>query len=67
MEKQTNDSCEAYKKAGRKELLDNEMSEIAIINEFLPVSFFTNSISFELFTKEIAKYFNPCFFASLIE
>ena len=36
MVKQINDSCEAYKKAGRKELLDNEMSEIAIINEFLP-------------------------------
>ena len=36
MVKQRNDSCEAYKKAGRKELLDNEMSEIAIINEFLP-------------------------------
>ena len=36
MVKQRNDSCEAYKKAGRKELLDNEMYEIAIINEFLP-------------------------------
>ncbi len=36
MVKQRNDSCEAYKKAGRKELLDNEMSEIAIINKFLP-------------------------------
>ena len=36
MVKQSNDSCEAYKKAGRKELLDNEMSEIKIINEFLP-------------------------------
>ena len=36
MVKQRNDSCEAYKKAGRKELLDNEMSEITIINEFLP-------------------------------
>ena len=36
MVKQRNDSCEAYKKAGRKELLDNEMSEIVIINEFLP-------------------------------
>ena len=36
MVKQRNDSCEAYKKAGRKELLDNEKSEIAIINEFLP-------------------------------
>ena len=36
MVKQRNDSCEAYKKAGRKELLENEMSEIAIINEFLP-------------------------------
>ena len=36
MVKQRNDSCEAYKKAGRKELLENEMSEINIINEFLP-------------------------------
>ena len=36
MVKQRNDSCDAYKKAGRKELLDNEMYEIAIINEFLP-------------------------------
>ena len=36
MVKQRNDSCEAYKKAGRKELLENEMSEIAIINDFLP-------------------------------
>ena len=36
MVKQRNDSCEAYKKAGRKELLENELSEIAIINKFLP-------------------------------
>ena len=36
MVKQRNDSCEAFKKAGRKELLENELSEIAIINEFLP-------------------------------
>ena len=36
MVKQRNDSCEAYKKAGRKELLENELSEIAIINDFLP-------------------------------
>ena len=36
MVKQRNDSCEAYKKAGRKELLQTELSEIAIINEFLP-------------------------------
>ena len=36
MVKQRNDSCEAYKKAGRKELLETELSEIAIINEFLP-------------------------------
>ena len=35
MVKQRNDSCEAYKKAGRKELLENEMSEIKVINEFL--------------------------------
>ena len=39
MVKQRNDSCEAYKKAGRKELLENEMSEIAIINKFLPKQF----------------------------
>ena len=36
MVKQRNDSCEAYKKADRNELLENEMSEIKIINEFLP-------------------------------
>ena len=36
MVKQRNDSCEAYKKAGRNELLDNELSEIKIINNFLP-------------------------------
>tara|TARA_B100000700_G_C14304086_1_gene516193 strand:+ start:53 stop:508 length:456 start_codon:yes stop_codon:yes gene_type:complete len=36
MVKQRNDSCEAYKKAGRNELLENEMSEIKIISEFLP-------------------------------
>ena len=36
MVKQRNDSCEAYKKAGRKELLETELSEIVIINEFLP-------------------------------
>ena len=36
MIKQRNDSCEAYKKAGRNELLENEISEIKVINEFLP-------------------------------
>ncbi len=36
MVKQRNESCEIYKKAGRNELLNNEMSEIKIINEFLP-------------------------------
>ena len=36
MVKQRNDSCDAYKKAGRKELLDNEVLEIKIISEFLP-------------------------------
>ena len=36
MVKQRNDSCDAYKKAGRNELLENEMLEIKIINEFLP-------------------------------
>ena len=36
MVKQRNDSCDAYKKAGRNELLENEISEIRIINEFLP-------------------------------
>ena len=36
MVKQRNDSCEAYKKAGRNELLENEISEIKVINEFLP-------------------------------
>tara|TARA_B100000686_G_scaffold348412_1_gene439400 strand:+ start:36 stop:491 length:456 start_codon:yes stop_codon:yes gene_type:complete len=36
MVKQRNDSCDAYKKAGRNELLENEVSEIKVINEFLP-------------------------------
>ena len=36
MVKQRNDSCEAYKKGGRSELLENEISEIKIINDFLP-------------------------------
>ena len=36
MVKQRNDSCEAYKTAGRNELLENEISEIKVINEFLP-------------------------------
>ena len=36
MTKQRNDSCEAYKKAGRKDLLKKEQEEILIINNFLP-------------------------------
>ena len=36
MEKQRNDSCEAYKKAGRDELLAVETKEIEIISSFLP-------------------------------
>jgi|TARA_B000000532_G_scaffold241785_1_gene234708 uncharacterized protein YqeY len=36
MVKQRNDSCDAYKKAGRNELLENEVSEIKVISEFLP-------------------------------
>ena len=36
MVKQRNDSCDAYKKAGRNELLENELQEIKVINEFLP-------------------------------
>jgi len=36
MVKQRNDSCEAYKKAGRKDLLDAESKEIEIISLFLP-------------------------------
>ena len=36
MVKQRNDSCEAYKKAGRKDLLDAENKEIEIISLFLP-------------------------------
>ena len=36
MVKQRNDSSEAYKKAGRKELLANETNEINIISTFLP-------------------------------
>ena len=36
MNKQRNDSCEAYKKAGRVDLLKKEQEEISIINSFLP-------------------------------
>ena len=36
MKKQRNDSCEAYKKAGRDDLLKKEQEEISIINYFLP-------------------------------
>ena len=36
MVKKRNESCEVYKKAGRKELLDNELKEIGIIQIFLP-------------------------------
>ena len=36
MIKQRNESCEVYKKAGRKELLDNELREIGVIQIFLP-------------------------------
>jgi len=36
MVKQRNDSCEAYKKAGRDDLLKNEQKEIDVINQFLP-------------------------------
>ena len=36
MIKQRNESCEVYKKAGRKDLLENETKEIKVISEFLP-------------------------------
>ena len=36
MIKQRNDSCDAYKKAGRDDLFNNEKNEIKIISEFLP-------------------------------
>ena len=36
MTKQRNDSCEAYKKANRDDLLKKEKEEISIINNFLP-------------------------------
>mgnify|MGYP003328410308 CR=1 FL=1 len=36
MVKQRNDSCEAYKKAGREELKIREENEIDIIKVFLP-------------------------------
>jgi len=36
MIKQRNESCEVYKKAGRKELLENETREIEVITTFLP-------------------------------
>ena len=36
MIKQRNESCEVYKKAGRKELLESESREIKVISAFLP-------------------------------
>ena len=36
MIKQRNESCEVYKKAGRNELLENEVKEIEVISAFLP-------------------------------
>ena len=36
MIKQRNESCEVYKKAGRKELLKSESREIEVISAFLP-------------------------------
>ena len=36
MTKQRNDSCEAYKKAGREDLFKKEQEEISIISKFLP-------------------------------
>jgi|TARA_B110000211_G_scaffold205651_1_gene240045 uncharacterized protein YqeY len=36
MIKQRNESCEVYKKAGRSELLENEVKEIGVISTFLP-------------------------------
>ena len=36
MNKQRNDSCLAFKKAGRDDLLKKEQEEISIINNFLP-------------------------------
>ena len=36
MIKQRNESCEVYKKVGRKELLENETKEIEVITAFLP-------------------------------
>ena len=36
MIKQRNESCEVYRKAGRKELLESETREIEVISVFLP-------------------------------
>ena len=36
MVKQRNESSEAYKKAGRTELLENETKELGVIEKFLP-------------------------------
>ena len=36
MNKQRNDSCLAFQKAGREDLLKKEQEEISIINNFLP-------------------------------
>ena len=36
MIKQRNESCEVYKKAGRSELLENEIKEMGVISAYLP-------------------------------
>ena len=36
MVKQRNDSCDAYKKAGRSELLENEKKKLKLLMSFLP-------------------------------
>ena len=49
MTKQRNDSCEAFKKAGREDLLKKEKDEISIIENFLPKQLDENQ------TKEICE------------
>ena len=58
MVKQRNDSCEAYEKANRTDLLKSERQEIEVINEFLPKQLSEDDTLLEYWSpsEEIRKY-----------